>query len=278
MDDAYTTQLTAGDSVEASGLEQLMALKEGDTFLVADGWGDMRGGADGLFAGDTRVLSRWTMTVGLLKPSRLSSGVSQDNVFFSCHTTNRPLPPMGGRSAPAGVLHIERRRFLWGRRMFERIRMVNHGIEDILLPLAFDFGADFHDIFQVRGTHRAKRGTVHTPTTDGRRVTFRYVGLDKVERSSCLAFSEPPARLTHQRAEFMFSLPKGRSMDLFIECGVDSCETPDARRWRENAVQARLGMRAKRRRGASVRGPRSPREARPGEGPQGGRGAWASDR
>ena len=103
MDDAYSTQLTAGESVEATGLEQLMALKEGDTFLVADGWGDMKGGADGLFAGDTRVLSRWAMTVGLLKPSRLSSGVSQDNVFFSCHTTNRPLPPMGGRSAPAGV-------------------------------------------------------------------------------------------------------------------------------------------------------------------------------
>ena len=106
MDDAYSTQLTAGESVEATGLEQLMALKEGDTFLVADGWGDMKGGADGLFAGDTRVLSRWAMTVGLLKPSRLSSGVSQDNVFFSCHTTNRPLPPMGGRSAPAGVLRI----------------------------------------------------------------------------------------------------------------------------------------------------------------------------
>ena len=26
--------------------------------------------------------------------------------------------------------------------MFERIQMVNHGVEDILLPLAFDFGAD----------------------------------------------------------------------------------------------------------------------------------------
>ena len=56
MDDAYTTQLTAGESVEASGLEQLMALKEGDTFLVADGWGDMKGGADGMFAGDMRML------------------------------------------------------------------------------------------------------------------------------------------------------------------------------------------------------------------------------
>jgi hypothetical protein len=53
MDDAYSTQLSAGESVEASGLEQLMALKDGDTFLVADGWGDMKGGADGLFANDT---------------------------------------------------------------------------------------------------------------------------------------------------------------------------------------------------------------------------------
>ena len=35
-----------------------MALKDGDTFLVADGWGDMKGGADGLFDHDTRILSR----------------------------------------------------------------------------------------------------------------------------------------------------------------------------------------------------------------------------
>ncbi|WP_295705891.1 glycogen debranching N-terminal domain-containing protein, partial [uncultured Brevundimonas sp.] len=259
MDDAYTTQMAAAESAESSGLAELMALKEGDAFLVADHWGDLKGGADGLFAGDTRMLSRWIMTVGLARPSKLSSGVSQDNVFFSCHTTNRPLPPMGGRSAPAGVLHIERRRFLWKRRMFERVRMVNHGVEDVLLPLAFDFAADFADIFQVRGTPRAKRGTVETPTTDGRRVSFRYQGLDGVERRSCLAFSEPPARLTGTRAEFMFSLPKGKELDLFIECGVDACETPDRGRWRLNSVEARLAMRAKRRRGASVRGPRSPR-------------------
>ena len=90
MDDAYSTQLTAGETVETSGLEQLNALKEGDAFLVADGWGDMKGGADGLFTDDTRYLSRFVMTAGLARPSKLSSGVSQDNVFFSCHSTNRP--------------------------------------------------------------------------------------------------------------------------------------------------------------------------------------------
>ena len=259
MDDAYSVQTTAADTSEADGLERLMALKDADTFCVGDGWGDMKGGADGLFDHDTRLLSRLVMTVGQARPSRLSSGVSQDNVFFTCHSTNRPLPPMGGRSAPAGVLHIERRRFVWDRRMFERVRIENHGIEDVLLPLAFDFGADFADIFQVRGTFRAKRGVTETPTQDGRRVNFAYVGLDGVRRTSCLAFSEPPARLTGSRAEFMFSLPMGKRLELFIECGADSCETPDAMRWRLNAVQAQTAMRARRRRGASLRGPRSPR-------------------
>ncbi len=259
MDDGYSVQTTAADTSESDGLERLLALKDRDTFLVADGWGDLKGGADGLFDHDTRILSRLVMTVGGARPSRLSSGASKDNVYFTCHSTNRPLPPMGGKSAPAGVLHIERRRFVWDRRMFERVRMVNHGIEDVLLPIAFDFGADFADIFQVRGTLRDRRGTIDTPTHDGRRVTFRYTGLDDVVRTSCLAFSEPPARLSPNRAEFMFSLPTGKRVDLFVECGPDLCAAPDATRWRQNAVAARMAMRTRRRRGASLRGPRSPR-------------------
>jgi len=258
MDDNYSVQTTAAELTETGGLDTLQALKDANTFLVGDNWGDLKSGADGLFDHDTRILSRFVMTAGLARPSRLSSGVSRDNVFFTCHSTNRPLPPMGGRSAPAGVLHIERRRFIWSQRMFERIRIVNHGIEDMLLPLAFEYASDFADIFEVRGTHRARRGTLHTPTTDGRRVTFRYTGLDDVERTSCLSFSEPPARLTPSRAEFMFSLPKNKSIDLYIECGLDACIAPDATRWRMNAIDAKLAMRRRRRRGASVRGPRSP--------------------
>jgi len=257
MDDAYSVQTTAADTNDQDGLETLMALKDGDAFLVADHWGDVKSGADGLFERDTRLLSRFVLTVGRARPSRLSSGVTKDNVFFTCHSTNRPLPPMGGRSAPAGVLHLERRRFLWDRRLFERVRMVNHGVEDILLPLTFEFDADFADIFQVRGTVRAQHGEIHPPVIDGRRVTFSYTGLDGVGRTSCLAFSEPPARLSANRAEFMFSLPRGRSLDLFIECGLDACEQPDEARWRWHAILARLAMRRRLRRGAIVEGGRN---------------------
>jgi len=259
MDDAYSVQTTAADNSDQDGLETLMALKDADTFLVADHWGDVKSGADGLFDRDTRLLSHFVLTVGRARPSRLSSGVTEDNVFFTCHSTNRPLPPMGGRSAPAGVLHLERRRFLWDKRLFERVRMVNHGVEDILLPLSFEFGADFADIFQVRGTPRLTRGEVHAPIMDGRRVTFGYTGLDGVTRTSCLAFSEPPARLGANRAEFMFSLPKGKRLDLYIECGIDVCDAPDQERWRWNSIQARLAMRRRMRRGAGVAAPRDPR-------------------
>ena len=259
MDDAYSVQTTAADNSDQDGLETLMALKDADTFLVADHWGDVKSGADGLFERDTRLLSRFVLTVGRARPSRLSSGVTKDNVFFTCHSTNRPLPPMGGRSAPAGVLHLERRRFLWDKRLFERVRMVNHGVEDILLPLSFEFGADFADIFQVRGTPRLARGEIHAPVMDGRRVTFEYTGLDGVTRTSCLAFSEPPARLSANRAEFMFSLPKGKRLDLYVECGIDVCDAPDQERWRWNSIQARLAMRRRMRRGAGVTAPRDPR-------------------
>jgi len=259
MDDAYTVQTTALDTGEPDPVEQLQALKSGDAFLVADAWGDVKSGADGLFDDDTRILSRLVLTLGGRRPSRLSSGVSQDNVFFTFHGTNRPLPPMGGRTAPAGILHVERRRFLHDRRLFERVRVTNHGGEDVMLPLEVDYGADFVDIFQVRGTPREKHGRIHLPRLDGRRALFAYDGLDGVGRNACLSFSEPPHRMTERRAEFMLTLGRGRVMDLHVECGVDVCEPPSEARFRMHAVQARLTMRARRRRGATVRGPRSPR-------------------
>ncbi|HEV2082022.1 MAG TPA: amylo-alpha-1,6-glucosidase [Brevundimonas sp.] len=263
MDDAYSVQTTALDSGlemgEPEPVEQLQALKSGNAFLVADAWGDVKAGADGLFDEDTRILSRLLLRVAGQRPSRLSSGVSRDNVFFTFHGTNRPLPPMGGKQTPGGILHLERRRFLWDRRLFERVRVANHGGEDVMLPLEIEYGADFVDIFQVRGTPREKSGAIHAPTTDGRRVTFAYDGLDGVARTGCLSFSEPPHRMSDRKAEFMLTLPRGRVMDLFLECGPDRCQPPTAERFRLHAVHARLAMRSRRRRGASIRGPRSPR-------------------
>ena len=66
-----------GLSAAASGAN-LFVLKQGDTFLVADVFGDVRGEADGLFHNDTRVLSRLRLLLGGGRPSLLAGAVSQE--------------------------------------------------------------------------------------------------------------------------------------------------------------------------------------------------------
>ena len=89
------------------------ALKHDHTFAVADPFGDMHGSADGLFHRDTRILSRFVLTVGGEAPALLSSGLSDDNVFFRANLTNRPLPQLGeSKTMPQGAIHIERSRLI----------------------------------------------------------------------------------------------------------------------------------------------------------------------
>ena len=42
MDDSYSVQTTAAEASETGSLDTLQALKDADTFLVADGWGDLK--------------------------------------------------------------------------------------------------------------------------------------------------------------------------------------------------------------------------------------------
>jgi glycogen debranching enzyme len=241
------------EPVQADGLGQLLSLKDGDCFLVANAYGDILGGVDGFFDDDTRTLSRLRLLIGGKSPSRLGSGVSRDNVVFAFHGANRALPQMGEKATPPGVLHIERRRFLWRKRLYERLRVINHSLDHEILPVAYEFAADFHDVFEIRGMKRAARGSYKRPKAEGRRVEFHYQGLDKVERATVIEFSEPPGRLTGERAEFMISLhPRGR-FDLYIEIGSDPDEIPNKARYRTACARAIVAQRKRGHRGGRVR-------------------------
>ena len=241
-----------GETGEPRVPYRLFALKDRDTFLVADAFGDVMGAADGLFHDDTRLLSRLRLMVGGHPPALLSAAVSQDNVFFTSHATNNPLPALGGASAPHGAIHIERKRFLWDGRLFERLRFANYSRDMVILPVSLEYDADFNDMFEVRGSKRAARGQVLPAQTDGRSVQFAYDGLDGVRRTSVVSFSEPPGRMGPQRADFMFMLTPEDRFDLYLEVGPTPDQTPSCARWRAAAARARLDMRSRRRRGARL--------------------------
>ncbi|WP_374343528.1 glycogen debranching N-terminal domain-containing protein [Phenylobacterium sp.] len=256
MDDlapAPGSEVEQGEVVEARTPQKLHALKDRDTFVVADAHGDILGAADGLFHNDTRLLSRFRLLLGGGPPSLLSGAISADNVFFTFNGANQDLPYPGGPIGPPGVLHVERKRFLWRERLFERIRCVNYSRDEVLTPLVIEFGADFRDMFEVRGSRRLRRGEVFPPKVGERGVTFRYQGLDGVERTSIISFSDPPARLNGARAEWLYPLrPEGR-LELYLEIGATAEDPPTRERWRDAAGQARWEMRGRVRHGARLK-------------------------
>jgi len=242
-----------GETHEPRVPHRLFALKDKDTFVVCDAFGDILGAGDGLFHNDTRILSRFRLLLGGQPPSLLSAAIAQDNVFFTSNGANQALPYPGGPMGPPGVLHVERKRFLWEERLYERITCFNYSRDVVLLPLSLEFGADFHDMFEVRGMKRPKRGYQRAAEVDGRSVHYRYEGLDAVERTSVITFSDPPGRLGPHRADYMYSLqPEGR-LELYLEIGSDGGHIPSKERFRDAAARARWDMRARRRHGARLR-------------------------
>jgi len=252
MDEGAEPAASTEEGTVASGVE-LISLKDGHAFLVANQNGDVTGGPEGLFDRDTRVLSRLVFLVGERHPTRLSSTLSKDNAVFTFHGANRSLPPVNGRGTPRGAIHIERRRALDGERLYERVRCSNFGLDQVMLPLVFEYAADFRDMFEVRGLKRRQRGYTHPPKVLGRHVVFAYDGLDEVTRFSTLAFSEPPWRMDAERAEFMFTLAPGERIDLFLEAGAGEGEPPSRERFRRALAHARRSIRRRERRGALLR-------------------------
>lgn len=233
---------------------RMYSLKHGDTFLVADALGNIAGDDDGLFYNDTRILSRFVVLLGGGLPSLLGAGLSQDDAVFTSHATNRTPSPLGDEGLPEGAIHLQRSMLLWNDRLYEQVRVENFGQAEVQVPLAIRFGADFSDMFEVRGAKRLRRGRLAAPEIRGDAVVLRYTGLDKVARQAVIRFSEVPERLDGDVAEFQFRLPGHGSVDLYIEVGSHEEAAPPGRvRFRHVAARARRRMRALSRDGAVLR-------------------------
>jgi len=226
-------------------------LKDGNAFLLADSLGDIEAPDSGLFWDDTRMLSRLELQVADSHPSLLGAAISQDNVRFTAHLTNRPLPAPGEHSIPRGVIHLERTRFLWSGQLYERLKITNFSSRDAQLPIAVRFGADFADIFEVQGHVRKRRGETLAPEIGVAAVRLAYRGLDRL-RAVEIRFSVAPLSLTGEEAQLCIGVQRGRSAELFLEIGAESSARPSAQRFEEALQAACASMQARVKVGAVI--------------------------
>jgi glycogen debranching enzyme len=120
-----------------------LTILEGSTFCICDERGDIDGQTHGLFADDTRFLSRLCLTVNGARPLLLSSGKVE---YFSAAFFLRN-PIAGG--LPQDTLGIVRHRFV-GDGMQDHIVVQNEGMEPLSFRLELELGADFADILSVK--------------------------------------------------------------------------------------------------------------------------------
>lgn len=216
----HKTPADEHDTYDASAVADRFVLKSGDTFIVNDVFGDIGGGQDGLFVNDTRVLSRLRLTLAGQPASLLSGNVNASNTVFTSHMTNRPLPNLGEQSLAEGAIHIKRRRVLTESGVDEAIVLTHYGESPMTLPLTLAFAADFRDMFEVRGSPRARRGLTDPPLVEDGIVTLCYHGLDDVERLVRLRFSPAPQRLSGEVAHYEVTLAPHECATLYLSVSL----------------------------------------------------------
>ncbi|MGE5460579.1 MAG: glycogen debranching N-terminal domain-containing protein [Solirubrobacterales bacterium] len=170
-----------------------LAVKEGDTFLYSDLEGNLDHGGSyglGLYARDTRFLSHFRMTVGGRDPVLLSSS-SERGYMSHVDLTNPDLYEGDEIVVPQQTLNIRRIRVINGC-LFERVRVKNYNAFAVTLDVAFVLGADFADIFEVRGMLSPEHPVSAAPVLEPSRVVFGMTGRDGVRRVTRVEFSTEP--------------------------------------------------------------------------------------
>ncbi len=204
----------------ARGTEVTRVLKDGETFAVFDRHGDLRTvglGEQGIYHLGTRHLSRFELRLFGHRPLLLSSTVREGNDLLTIDVTNPDLVSSEGEAIARDLLHVFRAVFFWKGVCYQRLRVTSYAQRPIEVPLHLAFGADFADIFEVRGTVRPHgRGRVQPPRVETDRVVLIYTGLDEAQRKTEIRFSPAPEALDDTCAEFAFTLAPQQSVEVRV--------------------------------------------------------------
>ncbi|HEY7659143.1 MAG TPA: glycogen debranching N-terminal domain-containing protein [Actinomycetota bacterium] len=173
-----------------------LAVKEGHTFLYSDLEGNLDHGGDfglGLYRQDTRFLSHFRMTVNGRDPVLLSSS-SERGYMSHVDLTNPDLYEGDVVCAPQQTINIRRARTIKVA-LFERIRVKNYNPFACWLTVELEFGADFADIFEVRGMARERPSEDRAPALRDGGIEFEHDGIDGVRRTTRIRFGGTPDRI-----------------------------------------------------------------------------------
>ena len=207
--------------------DRTRVLKEGESFAVFDRRGDICNvgrGEQGLYVRGTRYLSHLELSLVEGRLLLLGSTVHQDAPVLSVDLTNPDLLH-AGRAVERGQFHVVRINTLQDGVLEQDIEITNFGASHVEATLCITTGADFADIFEVRGFARARRGRSFERAAEGGDVVLGYEGLDRVVRRTRIG-CDPAARVAG--ADLLIDLALAPRATQRLRITVRCSESPDA--------------------------------------------------
>ncbi|MBF2074971.1 MAG: amylo-alpha-1,6-glucosidase [Synechococcales cyanobacterium C42_A2020_086] len=217
------------DYVSTKRDQPTLTLKDDDLFLITDTLGNVNGSPKeesnsslGLFCRDTRFLSLLEMQIEKRAPVLLSS-TAQKGFALSVLCAN----PYVENRLPAEVIGIQRELVLNGA-LFEELTITNYSREPLSFELSLTFGADFADLFQIRGFTREHQGQLLQQVRPGQKTpdvaSLQELALETGELA--LAYQALDGALVESRIQFSHRKPDRFSGFTAIwQLSLDSHET-----------------------------------------------------
>ena len=192
---------------------------DGSTFVICDERGDVDGfaAASGLFAADTRFLSRLVLTVG----GERSEPVSLEQAA--------PHVAVFELSAPAG-LSVRRELFV-GQGLEETITLENRSQDEVETVVGLDVASDFADIHAVKRVADTGKGTAATERPEQWDGAATLAFADDGFPARTFVHLEPaPDEPDGGTARYRVRVPAGASWRLHVavQCSLNGTPVLDA--------------------------------------------------
>jgi glycogen debranching enzyme len=209
-------------------IAEAVVIKDENLFFLTtrDGRVPLRGTHGfGLYYHDCRYLDGYELRLAGVRPGLLVASAARGYMAV-VELTNPDL-----RLRDGSVIHKEKVGLKWERvidgaqlTLRDRITFQNFGQETAAFPISFDFGSRFEDIFVVRGMLPERCGTVKPPEWNEDTLTLAYCGIDRLNRTTRIRFSQRPRRTHETSAYFKVSLEPGEQTQLELSIALAESE------------------------------------------------------
>ncbi|OUM94231.1 MAG: amylo-alpha-1,6-glucosidase [Thermobacillus sp. ZCTH02-B1] len=216
-------------------------IKENDLFLLTDENGDIPPGSTdgcGLYTRDTRFLSRLELSINGVKPVLLES-TAETNCQAVFRLTNPHMEANGQIKLWRESVEMLRHRFIQDGVLYESVSYTNYSPKRVAFETTLAFGADFADMFVVRGIQAGRIGSVTGIGVQDERIVIRYAGADGIARETRIAWNVRADRVSPD-GSVTFSIEleprETRTIEFTVTPVIEGENVPEPRP-REEALQ-----------------------------------------